>query len=589
LEGGGSLHLKIEPKKAADLVDPRPLDLKSVYSPGLIEGWQEIPFLAASLDRHLHILSYKKRIQALWVVVLGGTGTGKSTMFNALCGKLLSETGVERPKTSGPILYAHENCRIEEGMPFPGMEVSKPVSGEEHTPTAGLSGHLFVIEHDREDFSHLILVDTPDLDSVELINREVAEDLYKLADAVIFVTSQEKYADEVPYLFLLRILRGQGLCYFILNKAEDLSTKEDVLSTLQRAKVSLAHDHIWLLPYTLNPPSRALANQPAFRDFQTRFLNELSKTRIPDLRSRVFSRRKSLLRQDFDRLMTLSSKEEEASREWLENLRRMERTSSAEFLTEQKESFSSKSQEALKGEIRRLFSRYDVLAKPRRIVREAFFTPLRLIGIMGKGDERKHKEELRRVRQRMDLVPIQAAVEKFNHLVLEKLSPRDEDSPLFKKLREPGTALTAEEIENLVWKAQDQLEDWLEKKFKSLSENLPRTRRWGIHTTSIVWGILIVAFEFAVGGGFSIIDAVLDSALAPFVTKGTVELFAYHEIQRITRSLAERYQEELLSVMHAQRLRYEHCLRSLMMADEAKEALQELGRNVAQIAVGYER
>jgi hypothetical protein len=158
------------------------------------------------------------------------------------------------------------------------------------------------------------------------------------------------------------------------------------------------------------------------------------------------------------------------------------------------------------------------------------------------------------------------------------LSPPDEDSPLFKKLREPGTALTADEIKDLIWKAQDKLEDWLEKRFDELSNSLPRTKRWGIHTTSILWGILVISFEVAVGGGFTIIDAVLDSVLAPFVTKGTVELFAYHEIQKITRALGERYQEALLSVMHAQKERYELCLQALMMPKESREKLQQLGR-----------
>ena len=553
-------------------------------TPGLIEQWREIFTLAESVRVQAHVLLFKKQIPALWAVVLGGTGTGKSTIFNALCGKPLSETGVERPKTSGPILYAHKNCGLARGIPFTGIEMTvKLVAQQDPEPTAGLSGRLLVLEHNREAFSHIILADTPDLDSVELVNRRFAEDLYRLADAVIFVTSQEKYADEVPYLFLLRVLRDDRLCYFILNKAEEPSTKEDILLTLKGASVSLSRDRIWLFPYFLNQPSHAVAHHPAFRDFQGLFLNELSLIKMPDLRKKILLRHAKALQEKLDRFMVLTDKEEEAARDWLKRLHRMEEESSQAFVREQRESFSSQSTNALKGEIRRLFSKYDVLAKPRRLIKETLLAPLRLIGVLEKGGERKHKEELRRVRQRMDLIPIQTAVGKLNRLVLEKLSPQDQDSPLHKKLREPGTALTAEEIKGLLWKAQDQLEDWLEKRFESLSRSLPKTKRWGIHTTSILWGILIVAFEIAVGGGFTVIDAVLDSALAPFVTKGTVELFAYHEIQNITRGLAERYQEEMLSVMHAQRERYERCIQSLKMTKEPREALRELVRYASQI------
>jgi polynucleotide 5'-kinase involved in rRNA processing len=66
----------------------------------------EIPSLSDSLSEGFAILAYKEKTRCTWVVLLGGTGTGKSTLFNAICGMDLSATGVERPKTSGPIAHA---------------------------------------------------------------------------------------------------------------------------------------------------------------------------------------------------------------------------------------------------------------------------------------------------------------------------------------------------------------------------------------------------------------------------------------------------------------------------------------------------
>jgi energy-coupling factor transporter ATP-binding protein EcfA2 len=571
---------------ADELPDLHRLDVSTVRSPGLTEGWQDIPLLAASLHKQLQILSYKKRIPALWVVLVGGTGTGKSTLFNSLCGMVLSETGVERPKTSGPILYAHESCRIGEGMPFSAMEVTvrRTASGGENKPTAGLSGHFIVLEHGREDFSHLILADTPDLDSVELPNRQVAEDLYHLADAVVFVTSQEKYADEIPYLFLLRVLKEQRLTYLILNKAQESTTTQDVLSALQGADPPLKSDRIWLLPYAPNATSHAIAHHPVFKEFQALFFTELSKARLHGLRRKIFAYHKKTLYETRERLMALTAQENLAAQAWLKTLRHLEQESSEAFLKDQRKTLSSTSQDVLKGEIRKLFSRYDVLAKPRRVIKETLLSPFRLIGILGRSDERKHREELRHIRRKMDLMPIQAAVEKFNRLVLERLPPSDEEAPLFKRLREPDTALSPGNIKSLVWKAQDQLDEWLENRFETLAKSLPKTKRWGIHTTSILWGILIVSLEVTVGGGFSILDAALDSALAPFVTKGVVELFAYHEIQKITRELAERYQEELLSVMQAQRKRYERALQSVLLSSDAVRGFEELGQQITLLS-----
>ena len=79
-----------------------------------------------------------------------------------------------------------------------------------------------------------------------------------------------------------------------------------------------------------------------------------------------------------------------------------------------------------------------------------------------------------------------------------------------------------------------------------------------------------------VGGGFSLVDAALDSALAPFVTKGAVELFAYNEIRRIARQLADRYQEGLVSVITRQEKLYEQCLYSLLPSQETIDLLKDV-------------
>ena len=50
----------------------------------------------------------------------------------------------------------------------------------------------------------LILVDSPDLDSVETDNRHLARTLLELADLIVYVTTDTRYADDVPWQTLLR-------------------------------------------------------------------------------------------------------------------------------------------------------------------------------------------------------------------------------------------------------------------------------------------------------------------------------------------------------------------------------------------------
>jgi hypothetical protein len=90
----------------------------------------------------------------------------------------------------------------------------------------------------------------------------------------------------------------------------------------------------------------------------------------------------------------------------------------------------------------------------------------------------------------------------------------------------------------------------------------------------LLWGILILSFETVVGGGFTVIDAALDAAIAPFVTKGAVELFAYHEIQKVAKELATRYQDGLVSVLNQQRDRYKQCIQTLITPMEDLKTLR---------------
>jgi hypothetical protein len=358
----------------------------------------------------------------------------------------------------------------------------------------------------------------------------------------------------------------------LFNKAEETATPEDFLSTIKGEELSPAKDRLWLIPYAPADPLQLLSRHPSFLGFKSRFEQELARDHVKHLRTLLLLERAEETRKTAFRLVDLLQEEGREADTWRTSLRDHCNRICNRFIKEQEVSFAQKSREFIQREIRKLFSKYDVLAKPRQIIKEILLTPLKFIGVLREED---HREALLRVRQRIDLMPVQTAVESFNGVVLKELSPKDPHTPLFESMRRPGVALTAEEIRSLVFQEQERLERWLETQFAALSKGIPWSKKWGIYSTSILWGLLIVAFEIVVGGGFSILDAALDSAIAPFVTKGAVELFAYHEIQKVARELARRYQEGLLSVMKEQEKRYEACLDSLLTSKENVEKLRE--------------
>jgi hypothetical protein len=356
----------------------------------------------------------------------------------------------------------------------------------------------------------------------------------------------------------------------LFNKAEESATPGDFLSTIKGEELSPAKDRLWLIPYATANRLQAISHHPSFLGFKSRLEQELASSHVEHLRAELLSQRTQEVHGMARRLLELLQEEEREAEAWRTGLRNRCDKICNRFIKEQEESFSQRSREFIQREIRKLFSKYDVLAKPRQVIREIILAPLRFIGVLREQD---HREALLRVRQRIDLTPVQTAVESFNSLVLKELSPKDHRAPLFQSMRRPGVALTTEEIRTLIFQEQERLEHWLENQFETLSKGIPWSKKWGIYSTSILWGILIIAFEIVVGGGFSLLDAALDSAIAPFVTKGAVELFAYHEIQKVARELARRYQDGLLSVMKEQEKRYEDCLDSLLTAKEVADKL----------------
>ena len=136
----------------------------------------------------------------LVVVVLGSTGSGKSSLFNALAGRDVSPSGILRPTTRRPVALAHPDDADAELLP-------------------GLAERdALELVVDPAIGRGLVLVDAPDFDSVELANRALAVELLEAADLVIFVTTATRYADEVPWTILERARQRGVPLLAVLNR-----------------------------------------------------------------------------------------------------------------------------------------------------------------------------------------------------------------------------------------------------------------------------------------------------------------------------------------------------------------------------------
>src|SRR5688500_17679109 len=75
------------------------------------------------------------------VAVLGGTGTGKSTLVNRLLGANLSAASFRRTFTAGPVAI----CRDSEAIPDGWLGVERVVAAPDQLPARGEPGSLVVV------------------------------------------------------------------------------------------------------------------------------------------------------------------------------------------------------------------------------------------------------------------------------------------------------------------------------------------------------------------------------------------------------------------------------------------------------------
>ncbi|WP_433128079.1 GTPase [Micromonospora sp. CA-240977] len=161
------------------------------------------------------------------VALAGATGSGKSSLFNALAQLELSPVGVRRPTTGvthacvwGPLTGANQL------LDWIGV----------------LPRHRFVresaLDADDESALHgLVLLDLPDFDSVQRSHRLEVDRLLGLVDQVVWVVDPQKYADRVIHdSYLREFHRHRDVTVVVLNQADRLPPAEvpRVLDDLRR-------------------------------------------------------------------------------------------------------------------------------------------------------------------------------------------------------------------------------------------------------------------------------------------------------------------------------------------------------------------
>lgn len=183
--------------------------------------------LATEIDTLLGraIQRRKRSPEHIVIGLFGATGSGKSSLMNALVDADVAATHVRRPTTSQPLAVTWDAEGAVDLLDW--LEVRERVVRE--TPLDARARQL-------------ILLDLPDFDSVELGNREIAERLAAQVDAIVWVVDPQKYADQVLHAQFIAPHSRHGAVTLVVLNQSDLLPPDQVSPVLASLRGLLERD-----------------------------------------------------------------------------------------------------------------------------------------------------------------------------------------------------------------------------------------------------------------------------------------------------------------------------------------------------------
>ncbi|MBX3028283.1 50S ribosome-binding GTPase [bacterium] len=176
----------------------------------------ELDALLADLDRQI------ARVQRAAVITLvGATGAGKSTLLNALAGRPIALEGVDRPTTRQPVIYAPLDADVDE-----------------------LAADATVVRYDAAGgpWTAQVLVDAPDLNSIDAAHRATVTALAERSDVLVVVLHRQSVLEAASVSFV-DAFAGRRHLLFALNRADELTpeARDALLAQVRRLAADRWH------------------------------------------------------------------------------------------------------------------------------------------------------------------------------------------------------------------------------------------------------------------------------------------------------------------------------------------------------------
>lgn len=239
------------PVRLADALQGLQSTIQLAQFPLPLEDAASLRSLSDSITRQVrdYLLPRAARLDAPLLAVVGGsTGSGKSTLVNSLLRAQVTRPGVLRPTTKSPVLVCHPD---DEAW----FRSSHVLPDLVRTDAQLHDSRALQIVAFPDLPPGLALLDAPDIDSIDDANRTLAKQLMLAADLWIFVTSAARYADAVPWNFLLTAAERNVVLSVVVNRCPPGAITEVASHLAQMlAEKGLARAKLFAVP------ERALAS-----------------------------------------------------------------------------------------------------------------------------------------------------------------------------------------------------------------------------------------------------------------------------------------------------------------------------------------
>ena len=500
-------------------------------------------------------------VRPLVVAVCGPTGAGKSHLVNFLAGGAVSPSSYRRPSTAAPVLAALPDglSDIDDHDFLPDYQRVR-VEGE--IVFDGDQPRLYLVQAPAPTWSwpeDMVLIDTPDFDSVRTENQAQALDMARRADAIILVAHQAKYADQSTWDFLTEEAGLQRPLLVILNRVTAAAAVDDFKQRLKKAGLAAP-----VLPW---PEETAVGqvNIIAARQGLIDWLEDVGRRGreiIADNGRRTVDDLGKLLRLEVAAPLKYRLEDLDLG---LAGVRKVAGQWMAKPMDRVSLNLPSETKESLIKNLGEVVRRSDLWAKPRRFLGRPFaLAGEALKKLLGKNEAEAGVE--RQLTDNLTEASREALVSAVRAEARELAAATSLPSP------QPDLDLTPDEIRQLHQAMTQRLDEWLKKETETLLSGLPLGKKAAFYLVQFMHAGLVAGLWLQTGG-LPGTEVLVGGALGPVVSKLTGVVISHDSLSDFEKKAAEHHQRELADIFQMQSRRYEERL-------EGEQRLLSLGQTL---------